>query len=70
MLCYILFYYYYFFAGGGGLVGGHVTFPCVTIIRSPWMFFHNSDNNNSFVKLQFSPFGTYASVGLENWGKQ
>ena len=50
--------------------GGHVTFPWVTIIRSPWMFFHNSDNNNSFVKLQFSPFGTYASVGLENWGKQ
>ena len=55
MLCYILFYYF-FFAGGGG--GGHVTFPCVTIIKSPWMFFYNSDNNNSFVKLQFSPFGT------------
>ena len=69
MLCYILFYYY-FFCGGGGVGGGHVTFPRVTIIRSPWMFFHNSDNNNSFVKLQFSPFGTYASVGLENWGKQ
>ena len=40
------------------------------LLEVPGCFFHNSDNNNSFVKLQFSPFGTYASVGLENWGKQ
>ena len=61
-----------FFCGGGGVVGGggtslsHVS----QLLEVPGCFFHNSDNNNSFVKLQFSPFGTYASVGLENWGKQ
>ena len=58
MLCYYILFYYFFLRGGGGVGGGHVTFPCVTIIRSPWMFFYNSDINNSFVKLQFSPFGT------------
>ena len=71
LLCYVIFCFTIIFFAGGGWWGGHVTFPCVTIIRrSPWKFFHNSDNNSSFVKLQFSPFGTILNchiVVVQGW---